>query len=317
MNEIEQYMWSEKHRPKTVEDCILPKEIKTCLLNYVREGEVPHLIFYGVSGVGKTTAAKALCNQIGIDYLFINGSDETGIDTFRNKVKNFASTVSFNRKKKVILIDEGDGLNINSTQPAMRSAMDEFSKNCTFIITCNNPNLISPHLMSRFTKLEFRIPKEEKIAVMSQFLSSTFKILDAENVTYDKKAVAELVKKNYPDFRQTILELQRYHNSTETGEIDIGILRQSNGKVQDLVVAMRGKDFDAIRAWVTENCYDMRSGVYRSIYDVIYPLLDKSSVANAVLIIARYQYQAAFAADLELNLTACILEIITECNFKS
>lgn len=310
-------MWAEKYRPKTIGECILPKDIKNCLTKYVQTGDLPHLIFYGVSGVGKTTAAKALCDEIGLDSMFINGSDERGIDTFRTKIKNFASTLSFNGKKKVIIIDEGDKLNDDSTQPAMRSAMDQFSKNCVFIFTCNNPNLVSPHLMSRFTKLEFRVPKEEKMAMMSQFLSNAFRILDLEGVQYDKKAVAELVKKNYPDFRQTIIELQRYHNSSEDGSIDIGILKATVGKVQDLVVAIKAKDFENIRNWVTENCYDMRNGVYRVIYDALYPVLDKSSIPNAIVILARYQYQAAFAADLELNLTACASELMTECNFKS
>jgi replication factor C small subunit len=308
---MSEVLWVEKYRPRTIKDCILPDEYKNTFQQYVNRKEIPHLILAGTPGVGKTTVAKALCEEVGCDYLMINGSDESGIDTFRMKIKNYASSISLTGTKKVIIIDEADYLNPNSTQPAMRNAMEEFAHNCTFIMTCNYKNRIIEPLHSRCAVIEFKLRKEDKQEIAAAFFQRTMKILENEKVPFDKKVLVEVVKKYFPDFRRTLNELQRY---SITGQIDAGILASvSGGSIVDLIKYLKESNFSAMRKWVAENGSD---DIFRRIYDSLYDVMDKSTIPNAVIIIARYQYQAAFVADHEVNLVACLTEIMAECKFN-
>jgi len=310
MNEA---LWVEKYRPHTIADCILPDEYKATFQSYVDRKDIPHLLLCGGSGTGKTTVAKALCDEIGCDYLFINGSDESGIDTFRIKIKNYASAISMTGSKKVIIIDEADYLNPNSVQPALRGAMEEFAHNCTFIFTCNYKNRIIDPLHSRCAVIEFRLRKEERPKMASQFMKRVVEILNAERVPFDKNAVVELVKKHFPDYRRILNELQRYSTS---GKIDVGILSNIvDVSLDDLVSALKSQNFTAMRKWVAEFGTEDPSKIYRKIYDSLYEIMDKSTIPNAVVILAKYQYQAAFVSDQELNLTACLTEMMGECVF--
>jgi DNA polymerase III delta prime subunit len=306
-------LWVEKFRPKTIADCILPEEYKKTFQSYVDRKEIPHLILCGSAGVGKTTVAKALCDEVGCDFLMINGSDESGIDTFRMKIKNYASSMSLMGGKKVIIIDEADYLNPNSTQPAMRAAMEEFAHNCTFIMTCNYKNRIIEPLHSRCAVIEFKIRNEDKPKMASMFMKRAANILKEEKVPFEPAVLAEVVKKHFPDFRRVLNELQRYSAS---GKIDTGILANvADVSLAELVKALKEQNFSGMRKWVADNGNDDPVRLYRKIYDSLYDIMDKSTIPNAVLILARYQYQAAFCADQELNLTACLTEIMVECKF--
>ena len=306
-------LWVEKFRPKTIADCILPEEYKKTFQSYVDRKEIPHLILCGSAGVGKTTVAKALCDEVGCDFLMVNGSDESGIDTFRMKIKNYASSMSLMGGKKVIIIDEADYLNPNSTQPAMRAAMEEFAHNCTFIMTCNYKNRIIEPLHSRCAVIEFRIRNEDKPKMASMFMKRAANILKEEKVPFEPAVLAEVVKKHFPDFRRVLNELQRYSAS---GKIDTGILANvADVSLAELVKALKEQNFSGMRKWVADNGNDDPVRLYRKIYDSLYDIMDKSTIPNAVLILARYQYQAAFCADQELNLTACLTEIMVECKF--
>ena len=310
MNEV---LWVEKYRPHTIADCILPEEYKSTFQSYVDRKEIPHLLLCGGAGVGKTTVAKAMCDEIGCEYLFINGSDESGIDTFRFKIKNFASSISLDGGKKVIIIDEADYLNPNSTQPAMRAAMEEFAHNCTFIMTCNFKNRIIEPLHSRCAVIEFKLRKEDKPKMAMAFMKRASEILNTENVPFDKAVLAEVVKKHFPDYRRVLNELQRYSIS---GKIDTGILSSvADVSINELVSSLKTQNFSAMRKWVADFGGDDPARTYRKIYDSLYDIMDKSTIPNAVVILARYQYQAAFVADQELNLTACLTEMMVECKF--
>ena len=310
MNEV---LWVEKFRPRTIAECILPQEYKDTFQQYVNRKEIPHLILCGGPGVGKTTVAKALCEEVGCDYLMINGSDESGIDTFRVKIKNYASTMSFTGTKKVIIIDEADYLNPNSTQPAMRAAMEEFAHNCTFIMTCNYKNRIIEPLHSRCAVIEFKLRKEDQPKMASLFMKRAAEILKTEKVPYEAAVLAEVVKKHFPDYRRVLNELQRYSVS---GRIDAGILSSiADVTINELVVALKGQNFSAMRKWVADNGGDDSAKIFRKVYDSLYDVMDKSTIPNAVVILARYQYQAAFVADQELNLTACLTELMCETTF--
>ena len=310
MNEV---LWVEKYRPHKISDCILPDEYKSTFQSYVDRKEIPHLLLCGGPGTGKTTVARALCDEIGCDYLMINGSDESGIDTFRVKIKNYASSMSLDGGKKVIIIDEADYLNPNSTQPAMRAAMEEFAHNCTFIMTCNYKNRIIEPLHSRCAVIEFKLRKEDKPKMAMAFMKRASEILNVEKIPFDKAVLAEVVKKHFPDYRRVLNELQRYSVS---GKIDSGILTSiADVSLNELVSSLKEQNFGAMRKWVADFGSDDPARIYRKIYDSLYDIMDKSTIPNAVLILAKYQYQAAFVADQELNLTACLTEMMVECKF--
>lgn len=313
MSNLNEALWCEKYRPHTIKDCILPEDLKNTFQQYVDRKEIPHLLLCGTSGVGKTTIAKALCEEVGCDFLMINGSDESGIDTFRMKIKNYASSVSFSGGKKVIIIDEADYLNQNSTQPAMRAAMEEFAHNCTFILTCNYKGRIIDPLHSRCAVVEFKLKATDKPKMASQFMKRASSILKQEGVEFDVPVLAEVIKKHFPDYRRVLNELQRYGVS---GKIDAGILSAvADISINELVKAMKDKNFSAMRKWVADNNDNDSVRIFRKIYDSLYDVMTKTSIPAAVILLARYQYQAAFVADQELNLVACLTEIMGECEF--
>ena len=310
---MEQLLWTEKYRPKKIEDCILPERLKTPFQEYVNQGKIPNLLLCGGAGVGKTTVAKAMCEEIGCDVMVINGSDESGIDTFRTKIKNFASSMSLAGGRKVIIIDEADYLNPNSTQPALRNAIEEFAGNCSFIFTCNFKNRIIDPLHSRCAVIDFQLKNNEKSQMAAQFFKRIQQVLQSENVEFDDKVIAELVKKHFPDFRRVINELQRY---SQFGKIDSGILAQIvDVSINDIVKFIREKDFGAIRKWVASNDVDATT-FFRKLYDNLYDVLKPQSIPQAVLILADYQYKQAFVADQEINTVACLTELMVGCEFK-
>lgn len=310
---LEELLWVENYRPKTIEDCILPERLKKPFQEYVKQKNIPNLIFSGTAGVGKTTVAKALCEEVGCDYMVINGSDESGIDVFRNKIKTYASSMSFSGGRKVIIIDEADYLNPNSTQPALRNAIEEFSSNCSFIFTCNYKNRIIEPLHSRCAVIDFALKNDEKSKMAGLFFKRLQSILSKEKVEYDDKVVAELVKKYFPDFRRTINELQRY---SKFGKIDTGILSQlGETSITEIVKYLKEKDFGSIRKWVASSQVD--PGVlYRKLYDGLYEILQPQSIPQAVIILADYQYKQAFVADHEINTVACLTELMVSVEFK-
>ena len=307
-------LWVEKFRPKQIEDCILPTEIKTTFQSIVDSGEIPNLLLTGSPGIGKTTVAKALCNQLDCDSIMINGSDEGRmIDTLRTTVVNYASTVSLSGGKKVIIIDEADYMNKDSVQPALRGVIEEFSKNCRFIFTCNFKNRIIPALHSRCSVVDFVISKDSKPTVAMQMLENVKWILNEEKVKFDEKILADLILKYFPDFRRVINELQKY---SLNGVIDDGILKLSSDEnFNELFVALKGKDFSGMRKWVAQNIDNDHVRLYRQIYDTLNKRFEKRSIPQAVLTIADYSYKSAFVADQEVNMVACLTELMLECEF--
>ena len=307
-------LWVEKYRPTKIEDCILPDEIKTTFQSIVDSGEIPNLLLTGSPGIGKTTVAKALCNQLDCDWLMINGSDEGRmIDTLRTTVVNYASTVSLSGGKKVIVIDEADYMNKDSVQPALRGVIEEFSKNCRFIFTCNFKNRIIPALHSRCSVVDFVISKNDKPALGMEMLENVKRILNAEGVKYEESVLVQLVLKYFPDFRRVINELQKY---SLNGIIDENILKQSSDEnFNELFVALKGKDFSGMRKWVAQNIDNDHVRLYRQIYDTLNNRFEKKSIPQAVLTIANYSYMSAFVADQEVNMVACLTEIMMDSEF--
>ena len=311
------FLWVEKYRPRKIQDSILSEDLKNTFLEFVKKKEIPNLLLSGTAGTGKTTVARALCEEIGVDYIIINGSDEgRQIDTLRNKIKNFASTISLTKEAnhKVVIIDEADYMNAESVQPALRNFIETFFNNCRFIFTCNYKNKIIPALHSRCTVIDFRIVNGQKVKTATQLMDRLSITLKDEGVEFDKKVLAEVIQKYYPDFRRTINELQRY---SVRGKIDSGILfslSEENNK--DLIVKLKDKDFNGMRKWVIQNLDKEPSSLFSSIYDNLYEYLEPKSIPQAVLIIAGYQYKAAFVADQEINMVACLTEIMAGCKFK-
>jgi DNA polymerase III delta prime subunit len=309
---MEHLLWTEKYRPQTVEDCILPDRLKKPFQEYVNQKEIPNLLLSGGAGVGKTTIAKAMCNEIGCDFMVINGSDESGIDTFRTKIKNYASSMSLSGGRKVIIIDEADYLNPNSTQPALRNAIEEFAGNCSFIFTCNYKNRIIDPLHSRCAVIDFGLKNGEKAKMAAAFFKRIQTILQSESVDADDKVLAELIKKHFPDFRRVLNELQRY---SQFGKIDTGILTQiADVSIDELTKSISSKDFASIRKWVATHEIDS-TVLYRKIYDSLYDVMKPQSIPQAVIILADYQYKAAFVADQEVNTVACLTELMVSCEF--
>ena len=311
MNEI---LWVEKYRPSTIKDAILPFELKQTFQQFVDNKTCPNLLLSGSAGCGKTTVAKAMLEELGCTYMMINGSEESGIDVLRNKIKNFASTVSMDGNRKYVILDEADYLNPQSTQPALRGFIEEFSKNCGFILTCNFRNRIIEPLHSRCSTIEFRIPSEEKPQLAMDFMNRCEDILQKEEVKYDKIVVASLIQKFFPDWRRVLNELQRYSSG---GMIDAGILvNLSEDSIKELITFLKSKEFTNVRRWIVNNLDNDPSRIYRRIYDSLYDNLVPTTIPHAVVILADYSYKSAFVADQEINLLACMTELMSQVKFK-
>jgi len=308
----EQFLWVEKYRPRKIDDCILPDDLKNTFQKFVDQDNIPNLLLSGTAGTGKTTVARALCDELGCDYIVINGSEESGIDVLRTKIKDFASTVSLAGKVKIVILDEADYLNPNSTQPALRGFIEEFSKNCRFIFTCNYKNRIISPLHSRTTVIDFKITKDDRPKIAARFFKRVVEILENENIPFEEKVVAELINKHFPDYRRTLNELQRYSSS---GAIDSGVLSNvSEENLKILVSSLREKDFKKMRTWVVNNLDNDPSVLFRLLYDNL--VSEVVQVPQLILLLADYQYKAAFVADAEINLVACLTEIMAACEFK-
>ena len=308
----DEFLWVEKYRPKNIEDCVLPADIKKTFFDI--KDEIPNMILTGTAGTGKTTIAKALCEMHNCDYILINGSEESGIDVLRTKIKNFASTVSLSGGNKVVILDEADYLNPQSTQPALRGFIEEFHKNCRFIFTCNYKNRLIAPLHSRCTVIDFKIPPKERPRLASVFLARLMLILDDEGVEYNNEVLQEFVMKYFPDFRRTINELQRYAVS---GKIDVGILSNiAEESLQELLGHVKTKRFTDMRKWVATNIDNDPVKLFRKIYDTLYDVLEPQSIPQAVIIIADYSYKSAFVVDQEVNIVACLTELMMECRWK-
>jgi len=311
---VNEFLWVERYRPKTIDDCILPKTLKSTFKAIVNGGELHNMLLTGTAGLGKTTVAKALCNELGLDFLLINGSEESGIDTLRNKIKQFASSVSLQGGYKVVILDEADYLNPQSTQPALRGFIEEFSANCRFILTCNFKNRIIEPLHSRCSVVEFNISKKDMPPLLAEFMKRVEHILEENNINYEKPVIAELLMRHAPDWRRVLNELQRYSTS---GNIDSGILVSVLEKsIDDLIGFLKVKDFRKMRQWVSDNMDSEPASIFRKIYDNMGEYVDPRSVPQLVLILADYQYKNAFVADHEINMVACLTEIMSGVNFK-
>ncbi len=310
-----EFLYVEKYRPRTVEECILPKSIKTVFKKIVKSGEIPNMLFTGSAGVGKTTIAKALCNELGLDYILINGSDEgRKIETVRNKIRSFASSVSLQGGYKVVILDEADYLNADSVQPALRGFIEEFSNNCRFILTCNFKNKIIAPLHSRCSVYEFSISNKDKPELAGQFFKRVTQILKEENIEFVPEVVAQVITKYFPDWRRVLNELQRY---AITGKIDAGLLvNLSDSNIKDLMKHLKTKDFKSMRQWVVNNIDSEPQTIFRNLYDNMMEYIQPQSIPQLVLLIADYQYKNSFVADAEINLVACMTEIMSSVEFK-
>ena len=311
---MNEFLWVEKYRPQTISECILTSDLYKTFTKIIDQGEIQNMMFTGTAGTGKTTVARALCNVLDLDYIIINGSEESGIDTLRNKIKQFASSVSLSGGYKVVILDEADYLNPQSTQPALRGFIEEFSANCRFILTCNFKNRVIEPLHSRCSVIEFAIPKKEREALAGAFMTRIMNILKAEVINYDEQVIAELIMKYFPDFRRTINELQRY---STFGKIDSGILVNATDiTIDSLMSSLKMKDFKKMRQWVADNIDIEPASMFRKIYDNMNEHVEPSSIPQMVLILADYQYKNSFVADHELNMVACCTEIMAGVKFK-
>lgn len=311
---MEEFLWVEKYRPRKVEECVLSQDLKKIFQNVLDKGELQNMMFTGTAGTGKTTVARALCNELDLDYIIINGSEESGIDTLRNKIKQFASSVSLSGGLKVVILDEADYLNPQSTQPALRGFIEEFSANCRFILTCNFKNRIIEPLHSRTSVIEFAMPKKEKEALAGQFMQRVQQILSVESINSEPAVIAELIMKYFPDFRRTLNELQRYSNF---GKIDSGILVNVNDiSLDTLMSSLKVKDFRKMRQWVADNIDVEPATMFRKVYDNMNEYVEPQSIPQLVLILADYQYKNSFVADHELNMVACLTEVMAGVKFK-
>lgn len=311
---LEEFLWVEKYRPKTVEEAILPVELKSVFQQFVDQGNIPNLILSGNAGVGKTTIARAMLEQLGCSYIMINGSLDRNIDVLRNQIADFASTLSLVGGRKYVILDEADYLNSQSTQPALRNFMEEYSKNCGFILTCNYKNRIIPALHSRCSVVDFKISKKDMAKLAMQFMKRVNIILNTEHIKYETAVVAEVIQKYFPDWRRVLNELQRY---SATGAIDSGILAgMKDLSINDLIELLKDKNFTGIRKWCSDNIDNDQHTIYRSIYDKCAEFVKPDTIPYLVMILAKYQYQAAFAANPEINMVACLTEIMMECKFQ-
>ena len=309
---MEHLLWTEKYRPQTVKDCILPERLKAVFQQYVNQKEMPNLLLAGGAGVGKTTIAKAMCNEVGCDFMILNGSDENGVDAVRVKIKNYASSMSFAGGRKVIILDEADYLTPNA-QAILRNAIEEFASNCSFIFTCNYKSKIIEPLHSRCAVIDFTLRTKEKAQMASAFFKRIESILDTEKVEYESKVLAEVVKKHFPDFRRVINELQRY---SKLGKIDVGILSQIGDiSLSQIVKHLKEKDFTSVRKWAATAEVD-NTTFFRKLYDALYDIVKPHSIPQSVIILADYQYKQAFVADHEINLVACLTELMANVEFK-
>ena len=311
---METFLWVEEYRPKNVESCVLPKNLKTTFSEFVKDGQVPNLILSGGAGVGKTTIAKAMLDELNATHMMINGSEESGIDVLRTKIKNFASTVSLHGGRKYLILDEADYLNPQSTQPALRGFIEEFHENCGFILTCNYKNRLIEPLHSRCSVVEFMIPNSEKPKLASEFFQRVVHILKEQGIKYDNRVVAEVINKHFPDWRRVLNELQRYSVS---GTIDAGILVDiAEVNIKELMQSMKHKEFTNVRKWVVNNLDNDPVRLFRRIYDSLYDNVEGNSIPHIVVVLGEYQYKAAFVADQEINMLACLTEIMARAKFK-
>lgn len=310
----EEFLWVEKYRPKNISECILPDSTKKIFLDFVTRKEIPNLLLCGTAGVGKTTVARALCNELGADFVLINGSEERNIDTLRTKIKQFASTVSLSGGPKIVILDEADYLNPQSTQPALRGFIEEFSKNCRFIFTCNYKNRIIQPLHSRCSVVDFTIQSSHKPMIAQQIFTRILQILRNESVEHNDKVVVELISKFFPDFRRVLNELQKYAVS---GRIDSGVLANlDDDSLNEVIGFIRDKEFSKMRKWVALNIHNDPQAIYRKLYDSFFNTLENSSVPQAIIVLSDYTYKSAFVADQEVNMVACMTELMMECKFK-